>query len=367
MTKRVLLTMMVILMATTGAFAAGQEESGDDQLVIGSVVPTLSAQFWNRYVEFMETGAEELGVELITLNADNSPDTMAQHLEDLVSRGVDGIMFVPYWSSGRKGLTEAARADIPVILTDSYIDDVMPQTTFDNYLAFVGPSDEEAGYQMGKMLFEATEAADDGNKYIGVINGTPGTSVAIDRRAGLERALGEHPEVVVVDEVNGNFVRDESQAAMEDLYQAHPELKGVWAANGGTATGAMTALKNAGVTPGEDVMVVAMDLNPENVTAIENGELLFDIGGHWLQGGFALVMMYDYLNGVDVPADIANVKLDLLPLTDSLMPYFKEQFPGGVPDYDFATRSKALNPDAGDYFFELSYDDVDLSNHMWFK
>ena len=164
---------------------------------------------------------------------------------------------------------------------------------FANYIAFIGPNDEDAGYRMAKALFEATPVSDDGKKYVGVIQGTPGTTVAINREKGFDKALAEETDVVVVGRVNGNFVRDESQSAMEDLYQAHPELKGIWAANGGTATGVMTALKNAGKKPGEDVIVVAMDLNPENVEAVENGELLFDIGGHWLQGGFAAVMMFD--------------------------------------------------------------------------
>ena len=62
-------------------------------------------------------------------------------------------------------------------------------------------------------------------------------------------------------------------------------------------------------------MVVAMDLNPENVDAVKNGDLLFDIGGHWLQGGFALVMLYDEIKGKPVPKDQDNVKLKLLPLT----------------------------------------------------
>jgi ABC-type sugar transport system substrate-binding protein len=134
-----------------------------------------------------------------------------------------------------------------------------------------------------------------------VVNGTAGTSVAIDRRKGLEDALNTHPEVVVAGELDGNFVRDTSQTVFESLYQGHPDIKGVWAANGGTATGVMTALKNAGKQPGKDVIVVAMDLNPENVEAVKNGDLLFDIGGHWLQGGFALVMLYDQIKARPSP------------------------------------------------------------------
>ena len=59
--------------------------------------------------------------------------------------------------------------------------------------------------------------------------------------------------------MDGNFVRDTSQTVFKSLYQGHPDIKGVWAANGGTATGVMTALKNAGKQPGKDVIVVAMD------------------------------------------------------------------------------------------------------------
>lgn len=331
------------------------EQKKGKKFSIGVVVPTLSAQFWNRYVDFMKKGASELGIDLIVLNADNKADALSKHLEDLVSRGVDGIIFTPYWSSGKKGITEAGNANIPVILTDCYLEDVQPQEQYKNYLAFVGPSDSEAGYQMALALFEATEPGKDGKKYIGVVNGTPGTSVAIDRRAGLEKALKEHPEVVVVGEVNGNFVRDTSQKVMEDLYQAHPEIKGVWAANGGTATGVMTAIKNAGRKPGKDVMVVAMDLNPENVDAIKAGELLFDIGGHWLQGGFALVMMYDHLNGIAIPKDKASVKLDLLPLTTKTMAQFEKDFPNGMPEYDFKKHSRVFNPSAPPAVFELKY------------
>lgn len=326
-----------------------------DEPTVGVVVPTLDAQFWNNYVDFMETGAEELGVDLVVLNADNKPDQMIRSLEDLVAQGVDGIIYTPYWATAMPGLTLARQADIPVILTDVYADFEPQNERFPNYLAFVGPSDADAGYQMANALFDAIEPAEDGKKYIAVVNGTAGTSVAIDRRAGLQRALDENPDVVVVGEVDGNFVRDTSQTVFESLWRGNPNIQGVWAANGGTATGVMTAIKNAGMTPGEDMPVVAMDLNPENVDAVEQGELLFDIGGHWLQGGFALVLMYDHLMGHEIPAEQANVKLELLPLTQDRVEQFRTDFPGGVPPYDFQARSRAYNPEAETAVFEMRY------------
>jgi ABC-type sugar transport system substrate-binding protein len=335
--------------------SAGPALASKDKPVIGVVVPTLAAQFWNNYVDFMKKGAAELGVDLVVLNADNKPDQMVKSLEDLVGRPADGIIFTPYWATATRGLTLAKDANIPVILTDTY-PDYQPQTSrFPNYLAFVGPSDEDAGKQMAETLFAAMKPDANGKKVIGVVNGTAGTSVAIDRRKGLEDALKTHPEVTVAGEVDGNFVRDTSQTVFESLYQGHPDIKGVWAANGGTATGVMTALKGAGKHPGKDVYVVAMDLNPENVEAVKSGDLLFDIGGHWLQGGFALVMLYDDIKGKPVPKDQDNVKLKLLPLTQDKVSQFETDFPGGVPPYDFKAHSRVYTPDAPAASFELKY------------
>lgn len=357
MKKIVVLCLLVVFALLTSLSVVSAQ---DKTFTIGATVPTLDAQFWNRYVEFMQEGADALGVNLIVLNADNSPDTMASNIEDLIARGVDGIIHVPYWNTGIKVLTEAQPAGIPVIMTDVYLSDIEPQgEQFPNYLAFVGPSDEEAGYAMAQALFAAMTPNEAGELVVGVVDGTPGTSVAIDRRKGFDRALEEHPEVRLAGAVNGNFVRDESQTAFESLYQGNPDITGVWAANGGTATGVMAALRNANKVPGEDVLVVAMDLNPENVDAVEAGELLFDIGGHWLQGGFGLVMMFDYLNGLEIPADEANVKLALLPLTIDTVEQFRADFPEGVPDYDFKEHSRVFTPDAPPATFELAYSDAE--------
>jgi len=347
-----------LMSALCGLFLAATvalPTAAQDRKAIGVVVPTLAAQFWNNYVDFMRTGADELGVELIVLNADNKPDQMIRSLEDLVARGVDGIMYTPYWATAAPGLTMTNAAGIPVILTDTYFELPPQHERFPNYIAFIGPSDADAGYAMAKTLFATMETNADGEKVIGVVNGTAGTSVAIDRRAGLGRALDEHPEVRVAGEVDGNFVRDQSQTVFESLYQGNPDIMGVWAANGGTATGVIAALRNAGKIPGRDVHVVGMDLNPENVVAVKDGDLLFDIGGHWLQGGFALVLMHDYLHGHPIPPELAEVKLDLLPLTQALVPQFEADFPGGVPEYDFRSRSRVYNPNAETAVFEMKY------------
>lgn len=82
-----------------GLLGSGSVAVAADEPTIGVIVPTLDSEFWNRYVAFTKTGAEQLGVKLIILNADNKPDNMVQFTQDLVARKVDGIISVGYWSS----------------------------------------------------------------------------------------------------------------------------------------------------------------------------------------------------------------------------------------------------------------------------
>ena len=337
---------MIATVAICGLSSVAVAAVAADEPTIGVVVPTLDSEFWNRDVTFLQTGAAQLGVHLIVLNADNKPDQMIQAAQDLVARKVDGIISVGYWSTAPGTIRFAMRANIPVIINDTY-PKFSPQTgEHTNYIAFVGPSDFDSGYHMGKALLAAVKPGPDGKKIIGVVNGTAGTSVAIDRRKGFQKALEEDGNVKIVGEVDGNFVRDQAQTAFESLYQGHPEMTGVWCGNDPTAMGVIAALKSKGKVPGKDVIVVGMDLNPENVQEVKDGEQIFDIGGHWVQGGIALEIMYNYLHGFKIPADQATMKLKLLPMTKADVPRYLRDFPGGQPNYDFKAHSKVYNKDA---------------------
>ena len=110
-----------VLALALGAGPAAAAASGKP--TIGVVVPTLSAQFWNTYVDFIRKGADQLGVNLVVLNADNKPDQMIKSLEDLVARPVDGIMplLTTTWSvsSSLRQAARAARTDRPTDARDA--------------------------------------------------------------------------------------------------------------------------------------------------------------------------------------------------------------------------------------------------------
>ncbi len=351
--KKVMLLAVLALALCLGSFAGAAEGKQADGkpaktgLKMAVILPSLGHEFWNNYLSFLQLGSKELGIELIVLNSEDSADKCAKYIEDACGMGIDALIFTPYFDLGKKALRDTKMYKIPVVFTDCYLPDIKPQTSFDNYIAYVGPADFESGYMMGKTLIDAMKPGPDGKKVVGIVNGTPGSTVAIDRRAGLQKALDEAGDSVrVAGEVVGYFVRDKSQDASESLIQGNPDIGGIWAANGGTATGVMAAVRSMGKAPGKDILVVGMDLNPENVTAVERGDLLFDVGGHWLQGAFAMNILNDYLNGFPVPAEARENQLAPIPITKDTVAQFKAAFPSGVPVYDFKQNSRVYNPNA---------------------
>ncbi|MDO4632425.1 MAG: substrate-binding domain-containing protein [Eubacteriales bacterium] len=333
-------------------------QAADGGYTFAMLVPTMNHEYFENCVSFANSCAEAFGCTVNVYNADNNADTMSKNVEDAIAAGVDGILIDPYYASGMKCAEMCEAAGIPMIAFDSDIEEFGPQGDYTQYISFIGPDDADAGYNMACNLFDMATPDEDGTIYVGVVQGTPGTAVAINREVGFDKALAEYTDkgvkIEVVGRVNGDFAAETSLPATEDLLQKAEKINGIWAANGGTATGVMAACKNAGLELGKDITIVGMDLNSSNVKAVEDGELQYDIGGHWLIGGYAVIQMVDYLNGYE----IKNPKtiLKLLPITQDTVDKFYKDYPDNIPaNFDIKAASQANGGDAEYSSFEFKF------------
>ena len=358
MKKKLVSSLLCAGMAVTAIAGTGLSVQADDGYTFAMLVPTMNHEYFENCVEFANKCAEEFNCTVNVYNADNNADTMSKNVEDAIAAGVDGILIDPYYASGTK-CAEMCEAEIPMIAFDSDIEEFNPQEDYKQYISFIGPDDADAGYNMACNLFDNATPDEDGTLYVGVVQGTPGTAVATNREVGFDKALDEYTndkgmKIEVVGRVNGDFAAETSLSATEDLLQKSDKINGIWAANGGTATGVMAACKNAGLEPGKDITIVGMDLNSSNVEAVANGELQYDIGGHWLVGGYAVIQMYDYLNGckIETPKTI----LKLLPITKDTVDKFYTDYPDNIPaNFDIKAASQTNGGDAQYSSFEFKF------------
>ena len=212
--------------------------------------------------------AEERGIDLKFSDAQQKQENQIAAIRAFVAQGVDAILLAPVVATGwDSALEEAKDADIPVVLLDRQVD-----SSDDLYLTAVGSNLVHEGEVAGGWLVETV-----GDKDCRVVElqGTTGSSPAIDRATGFRNAIDGHSNIEIVRSQTGDFTRSQGKEVMESFLQAEnggADICALYAHNDDMAVGAIQAIKEAGLKPGSDILVVAIDAVPDYFQAMAAGE-----------------------------------------------------------------------------------------------
>ncbi|WP_028712331.1 galactofuranose ABC transporter, galactofuranose-binding protein YtfQ [Paracoccus sp. J55] len=215
-----------------------------------------------------KTQAEERGLKLQFSDAQQKQENQIAAIRSFIAQGVDAILLAPVVATGWDAvLQEAKEAEIPVVLLDRQVD-----SSDDLYLTAVGSNLVHEGEVAGKWLVDTV-----GDKECRVVElqGTTGSSPAIDRKKGFENALAGHDNLKIVRSQTGDFTRAQGKEVMESFLQAEnggKDICALYAHNDDMAVGAIQAIKEAGLKPGTDILVVSIDGVPDLFQAMANGE-----------------------------------------------------------------------------------------------
>ena len=308
---------------------------------IGFSFPTSNNEFWQNAVNYFKMASSDLG--FTPLSDDCNGDTAEQlsDVETMISSGINALVLAPQDSSVVPGILNACNEkSIPVVIIDRLPDEEI--VAGEDYIAFIGPNDEEAGYQEAIALINA------GVKNLVAVGGIQGTSVAMGRNDGLMRALEEHPEVTLLQSDFAGENWDDGDKSFRNMYSAHPELDGVWCYNDSLALAAVNVLTESGAI--DSVKVGGMDCLSDAVASMEANQLYFSCGGHYMMPAMASVILYDTLNGITYDG-VANAQLNLLNVTTENVAKFREKYLDNPEPIDWSQYSKVYNPDVP-YSFE---------------
>jgi simple sugar transport system substrate-binding protein len=212
--------------------------------------------------------AEERGIELKFADAQQKQENQIKAIRGFIAQGVDAILVAPVVATGWDDvLTEAKEAEIPVLLLDRGVD--APE---DLYLTSVASDQVEEGRVAGEWL--VGEVGEEDCKVV-ELQGTVGSTPAINRKAGFEEAIAGHDNITIARSQTGDFTRAKGKEVMEGFLKAENgggDICAVYAHNDDMAVGAIQAIKDAGLKPGTDIKVVSIDGVPDIFQAIAAGE-----------------------------------------------------------------------------------------------
>lgn len=256
---------------------------------IGVSLSTLNNPFFVSIREGIEEKAQEEGAEVVISDAQNDSSVQSNQIEDLITQKVDLIIINPVDSTAiASSVQKANEANIPVICVDRGSED-------GEVLSLVASNNVEGGKMAGEFILEKVGE----NAEVIQLEGIPGASSTRERGQGFEEATKD--KINLVASQPANFDRAEGLTVMENLLQAHPDVKAVFSQNDEMALGAIEAIKASG----KDIVVVGFDGNDDAVEAVKNGELAATVAQQPKEmGKLAMENAINHLKGETIEAQI---------------------------------------------------------------
>ncbi len=212
--------------------------------------------------------AEKRGITLKFADAQQKQENQIKAIRGFIAQGVDAILVAPVVATGwEEVLGEAKEAEIPVVLLDRGVE--APQ---DLYLTSVASDQVKEGRVAGEWLVKTV-----GDKPCKVVElqGTVGSTPAINRKKGFEEAIAGHSNITIARSQTGDFTRAKGKEVMEGFLKAEnggKDICAMYAHNDDMAVGGIQAIKDAGLKPGKDILVVSIDAVPDIFAAMAAGE-----------------------------------------------------------------------------------------------
>lgn len=238
------------------AEAPAAESTGNEKLVVGFAQIGQESGWRDAETNDVQWYAARNTdtIELAFADAQQKQENQIKAIRNFIEMGVDVIAFPPVVETGWEAvLTECQEAGIPVILVDRGIDASAGEDLYTTMIAsdhvWAG---EQAAIVMNDLLGGAGKVVE--------LEGTVGASAAVQRKQGFDDYIANNcPDIEILDSQTGDFTRAMGKEVMESFLKSYSDIDAVFCHNDDMALGAIEAIKEAGLKPGEDIKVVGVD------------------------------------------------------------------------------------------------------------
>lgn len=248
---------------------------------IAFVIKPLDNTYFGAMAEGAQAAADEAGVELTVVAAENVTDDSGQasKLNALVTAGYDCYVVNPTSQTNLlTGLVPVSEAGTPIVNLDLPIDLDAAADAGVDVTTYVGTNNETAGAAGGEAMLGLV---DEGSQ-VALIGGLVADPGNIARLAGFEKAVEGKLEITQT--VAADFDKAKAKSAAATILIANPDIKGFFTPSGDMAMGIQQAVEEAGKTG--EVAVVGIDGTKDQLADIVAG------------GQPAAIEQFPYLMGV---------------------------------------------------------------------
>ena len=240
---------------------------------VAFLLSTLQEERYQKDVKYFEARAGELGLQVMTLAADNDNARQIAQVEDALTRGAKVLVIQPTDSQAASTYVRLAHERGAKVIA---YDRAIVADDLDYYVS-------HDSYRVGVLQAEAAIAATGGKGKFVLLAGQAGHSVATEITRGYEDTLAPYVTKgdiqIVAKQSHSAWSPEQALRTVEDaLARAGGRVDAILANNSGMARGAVQAIGAAGLT---GVFIAGADADAANVDFVCQGvqsiEVLKDI------------------------------------------------------------------------------------------
>jgi ABC-type sugar transport system substrate-binding protein len=296
------LVVLALLFVTVSAFATSSNGGGEDgEITVATITYTTEIEWFYILEQNYKAVADELGIELIQVDPNASPQTQVDMIEQMTQRGVDAILISPVDPQVIKAAVEEALDEGIFVLIQGQERATVPWST-----ANFGYDEKQMGMLTGEIAAAGVKEKYPNAKSIKLaVLGDPGWASSDVRMGGAKEAFMKGlPGVdveVVVDFVMGSTIETATNV-IESALQQHPDLRCVVGINDDAAIGAVGAMQSQGIDVLEEACIAGAGNNKGTWPYIDRGEILGSVDlNHRGTAEVALNAVMKLINGESVP------------------------------------------------------------------
>ncbi len=317
--------------------------------------------FFNQLKDYTLMAAYDLQVSVECLGFTSNDKTIRERFIKIVSKKKpDGIILAGGYGFLYPIVEISNKLKIPFININNKFDPKFnmgkPREKFKYWIGEVIPDDEQAGYLLAKILSENAPVDKSGVVRMIAFIGYKYDFASLERLKGLMRYLSENKNVILQQVFETKY---NEASAYKKFYLSkqnrYPKTTAVWTVSDGLAAGSSQAAKDLKLTFGKDYIVGGIDWTEKGIRDVKAEQSYVSVGGHVLEGVWALILIHDYLKEIDFISESVEFMTQMKSISvDDNYCFIKFLLNEQSIKIDFRTYSKYHNKTLKKYDFDIS-------------
>ena len=142
------------------------------------------------------------------------------------------------------------------------------------YTAFIGADFLKEGQRAGEYLLKKADVMGAERLNIVEITGTEDSSPMRQRYEGFHQYVDNDSRFNVLESISGDFLISKGEECMRYLLDKYPgEIDVLYSHNDGMTLGAISAIEDAGLVPGRDIIIITVDGEQAAIDLLKAGSI----------------------------------------------------------------------------------------------